>query len=241
MSKAVQSNILLPIKISGLNLARQHRVLLSVSCVIDQPGITVIMGPNGAGKSLFLRCLHGLQKADEGKITFAGVPMDKAIRLRQSMVFQTPIVLRRSVFANLRFAAYHLSPRPLEAAEHALHTCGLSPFRDQPAGLLSGGEQQRLALARAMINAPRILFLDEATANLDPASTAFIETMIKKANIEGVKIIMVTHNIGQAKRLADEVLFFHHGHLCEHSPARRFFKSPHSKEATTYLGGHILL
>jgi len=197
-------------------------------------GITVIMGPNGAGKSLLLRLLHGLVAPTAGEVTCSG---------KQAMVFQRPVMLRRSVEANLLFALNRVCP-PREATRRCaaiLSEIGLEAQARQPARALSGGEQQRLALARALALEPETLFLDEPTASLDPAATLAIEGMVQRAVTGGTKIVLVTHDLGQSRRLADDIVFLHKGMLCEHSIAAEFFDGATSQEARAYLSGHIVL
>ena len=229
------------IETRALTLAIDGRRLLdNISCGIDHGGITVLMGPNGAGKSLFLRCLHGLVRADSGNIAFGGRPLHPDMRLDQSFVFQHPTLLRRTAMENLRFVARQRGI-PAEAAEAWLEKVGLAPLARQPARRLSGGEQQRLALARALMTGPSVLFLDEATSNLDPASVQMIETITGEAAASGTKVIAVTHDIGQARRLAGSVLFMARGRLVEEGPAGRFFTKPRSGEAKAYLDGRIVV
>jgi len=235
-------NALLPVKVDTLQLGRNGRALLDrLSCEIDSPGITVIMGPNGAGKSLFLRCLHGLEQANSGTVTFGGTLLDEEVRKRQSLVFQTPVLLRRTVAQNLAFAGGMHGPCDTQLIDEMLSLVGLLDLRHQPAPRLSGGEKQRLAVARALITRPGLLLLDEACANLDPASVHQIESIITTAAAGGTKIILVTHDTGQAKRLASDVLFLNKGRLCEHTRAADFFSRPASDEARLYLGGMLLL
>ena len=155
------------------------------------------------------------------------------------MVFQTPVLLRRSVSANLQFAA----PRGTNAVtiNNALSTAHLADKKDLPARLLSGGEQQRLALVRALLRKPKLLVLDEPTASLDPASIQIIEGLIQHFTEHGGKTIFVSHDIGQAKRLGSEIIFIHKGRVVEHSNADRFFKNPKSKEAKAYLNGQLFV
>ena len=199
------------------------------------------MGPNGAGKSLFVRCLHGLSQPDSGRILFAGDELNRTHRKSQALIFQKPVLLKRSVRQNLEFVRTLHKADNTVSIELALRNVGLSKLASQPANQLSGGERQRLALARALMMQPEVLFLDEACANLDPASVAKIETVLRQASKDGQKIILITHDIAQAKRLADEVIFLHHGALCEHTPARVFFQSPKSQAARAYLDGQILV
>jgi tungstate transport system ATP-binding protein len=204
--------------------------------------LTVVMGPNGAGKSLLLRLLHGLIEPTSGQVLWGGQPLNTELRRRQAMVFQRPVLLRRTVAANIRFV---LELRGMDSSRErvlaALAEVDLSDRAAQPARLLSGGEQQRLALARALALEPDVLFLDEPTANLDPFSMAAIESIVTRSHDRGTKIMLVTHDIGQARRLADDVIFLNRGRLIEHSPADRFFESPDSSQARDYLAGRIVL
>ena len=233
---------LLPITVDKLILHAGRKTLLdNISVHITQPGITAIMGPNGAGKSLFIRCLHGLSQPDSGQIRFAGQEIRDSHRLRQSLIFQKPVLLRRTVRQNLEFVHALRPAQNYRDIETALETVGLSRLAEQPAKQLSGGEQQRLALARALMTCPDILFLDEACANLDPASAAQIEALLLEARKKGQKIILITHDIAQARRLADDLIFLHQGQLCEHSLAKDFFARPKSAAARAYLDGQILV
>ena len=231
---------LVPITIDRLCITAHERPLLTdIKCHIYTEGITVIMGPNGAGKSLLMRCLHGLHQPQSGRIEFDGRPLDETIIKRQSFVFQTPTVLRRTVYENLVFVARLRPEICTEAADQLLKEMRLDHLRDQPARLLSGGEKQRLAMARALLTAPELLLMDEATANLDPASLQIIEAGLRTAVSKGLKIIVVTHDIGQARRLAQDVLFLNSGRLSEHTLADSFFTAPHSAAAAAYLRGEL--
>jgi tungstate transport system ATP-binding protein len=203
--------------------------------------LSVVMGPNGAGKSLLLRLLHGLIEPTAGQVFWGGQSLSTELRRHQAMVFQRPVLLRRSVLANIRFVLELRHTYSRERAHGVLEEVGLADRAAQPARLLSGGEQQRLALARALALEPQVLFLDEPTANLDPFSMAAIESIISRSHDRGTKIILVTHDIGQAHRLADDVIFLNQGRLVEHSPADRFFDSPLSKQARDYLAGRLVL
>jgi tungstate transport system ATP-binding protein len=199
------------------------------------------MGPNGAGKSLLLRLLHGLLVPTSGVVLWGGRPLDAPLRRRQAMVFQRPVLLRRSAAANVRFALRLRGREQPGRVSDLLGEVGLEAQAGQPARLLSGGEQQRLSLARALAVEPMVLFLDEPTASLDPASTAAIEAIVKRARLRGTKIIFVTHDVGQARRLADDVVFLNQGRVVEHTPARRFFDEPLGQAARDYLAGRLLL
>jgi len=227
---------------SGLRYQVRDRVLVhGIDLQIPQHSRTVLMGPNGAGKSLLLRLLHGLIEPTGGEIRWDGRPLDDELRREQAMVFQRPVLLRRSVAANVRFVLKLRGRQSQERVEQVLDEVGLAERAHQPARLLSGGEQQRLTLARALATEPRVLFLDEPTASLDPASTAAIEAIVQRAAQRGTKILFVTHDLGQARRLADDVVFLAHGRLVEHTSATRFFDQPASHAAADYLAGRLVL
>ncbi|MGB0505516.1 MAG: ATP-binding cassette domain-containing protein [Pikeienuella sp.] len=212
-----------------------------LSLTVSGGGITAIMGPNGAGKSWFLRLAHGLAAPSAGKITWGGRQVDKA-RPDQSFVFQQTKLLRRSVWANIEFPlrarGWSRARREARTAE-ALSRARLIDRADDPAAALSGGEKQRMALARAWVTGPKVMLLDEPSANLDPASTAEIERLLRELSDEGIKILIATHDIGQAKRIADDVLFFADGVLVEQAPTSKFLAAPKSIEATRYLNGEL--
>jgi tungstate transport system ATP-binding protein len=244
-SRVLSYGRLLPLELRGVSLApRGRRLIDSVNLKVQDPGISVIMGPNGAGKSLLLRLMHGLIAPSEGAILWAGLPMDGQIRRRQAMVFQKPVLLRRTAAANIIHA---LSVRGVARSEResraiqALQLAGLERQAFTPARVLSGGEQQRLCLARALSLDPDILFLDEPTASLDPASTLAIKRLLIEAQHRGIKVIVVTHDVGQARRLAQDVIFMHHGRLIEYQSAPRFFEQPESYVARSYLAGGLVL
>jgi len=200
-----------------------------------------VLGPNGAGKSVLLRVMHGLIAPTSGEVRWSAAGAPGAPR-RQAMVFQRPVMFRRSALGNLRLA---LAIAGVPASERerraraALERVGLVSISHQPARVLSGGEQQRLALARAWMLEPEVLFLDEPTANLDPGATREIERIVGAIHAAGTKIVMVTHNLGQAQRLADEILFIHDGRLAERTAAADFFRKPATAEAAAYLEGEL--
>lgn len=235
---------LLPLRVRGLTLELGGRRLIDgVDLDLRAGGRTVLMGPNGAGKSLLLRLLHGLIPPTAGVVQWSGEVEGRALRRRQAMVFQRPVLLRRSVAANIAYAlAAQGVPRRERRSrtQEALRWARLEALAERPARVLSGGEQQRLALARALSTHPEVLFLDEPTANLDPASTQAIEELIEAAHRDGTKIVLVTHDLGQARRLADEVVFMHRGRICEHSAAEAFFEAPGSESARAYLAGRLI-
>ena len=231
---------LLPLELQAVSVQRGGRALLDrVDLEIAQETVTVVMGSNGAGKTLLLRVMHGLDSPARGAVRYAGKPIDEYIRKRQAMVFQKPVLLRRSVRANIEFVLGLTGSVDAVACELLLHDAGLEDKLDQPARHLSGGEQQRLALARALATNPEVLFLDEPTASLDPASVLRIEQAVLDAHRRGIKIIYVTHDIGQARRLADDVVFLHRGRVMEHAAASDFFDRPASEAAMAYLDGRL--
>ncbi|MEZ5653156.1 MAG: ATP-binding cassette domain-containing protein [Burkholderiaceae bacterium] len=205
---------------------------------------TVVLGANGAGKSLLLRLLHGLLVPTEGTVLWHGLPLDRDARQAQAMVFQRPVLLRRSVLANLQFALGVRGLRGVQRRDRereALRRARLSELANRPARVLSGGEQQRLALARALACDPRLLILDEPTSSLDPASTHAIEALIGEAHAAGVTIVLVTHDIGQARRLGDDVVFMHAGRVVETGPVGRVLEAPQSAAARAWLEGRLFL
>lgn len=215
----------------------ETELLRNLTLSSTSAGVTLVMGANGAGKSLFLRCLHGLLPAT-GEVRFSGRLLQNTLA-DQAMVFQKPTLLRRTVWQNMVFAAPNKnSAGAIEALLHEVH---LTEKMHQPARRLSGGEQQRLALARALLTEPKILLLDEPTASLDPASVMIIERLILQAAEAGVKVVFVSHDLGQAKRLAADVMFLHQGKLTEHTSAENFFNEPKSREAQAYLAGELLI
>ncbi len=232
---------ILPIHICDLHLIKGGRTVLGgINLVIEEPGITVIMGPNGAGKSMLLRCLHGLIEPDQGQITLGHRALADC-RDQQAMVFQQPVLLRRTVLQNLAFAAPELAKSHPQRLLHALASVNLADRADQPARMLSGGEQQRLSLARALLNQPALLLLDEATASMDPASVLLMESLVKAQSAQGTKVILVSHDQGQARRLADEIVFVCNGQVAEQSPADQFFTASQTPAAKAYLAGEILI
>ncbi len=238
-----KKNTLMPIKVKKLNFEKGHRKLLSdISCEIKAQGITIILGPNGAGKTLFLKCLHGLISDSISEITFANKSLNKTIRKQQSMVFQSPILLRRSVLKNISFALQQRTKIiNKEKILKVLKRVDLLHLVNQNAILLSGGEKQRLCLARAISTLPKVLFLDEATSNLDPYSIQIIEKIIKEVNKYGTKVIAVTHDLLQAKRLANDIIFINKGRICEHTTAKLFFLKPKSKEGKLFMAGKLIV
>ncbi|MFQ5768274.1 MAG: ATP-binding cassette domain-containing protein [Acidobacteriota bacterium] len=204
---------------------------------------TILLGPNGAGKSLTLRLCHGLIQPSAGSILWRGTRAAEAGR-HQAMVFQHPVMLRRSARANIEYAlglkgvGRRLRRR---RASLALKRAGLAHLGLRPARALSIGQQQRLALARAWALEPEVLFLDEPTASLDPAATRAVEEIITAIAASGTKIVMTTHDLAQARRLADEVLFIHEGRIVEQAPAASFFAAPHHPAARAFLAGRLLM
>ena len=240
-STAPTAPTVLPLEISELSYeAGGLRILDRISLTFAAGPRSVVLGPNGAGKSVLLRVCHGLLQPTSGRIRWHGPAA--AARWRQAMVFQRPVMLRRSAADNVRYA---LRLRRVPRTEcgvrtaAALERTGLAHLAQTPARVLSIGEQQRLALARAWVLAPEVLFLDEPTANLDPAATRAVEDIIRAIDRGGTKIIMTTHDLGQARRLAHEVAFLHRGRVVEDTSAAMFFEAPESREAADFLAGKL--
>ncbi|CTQ49141.1 ATP-binding cassette domain-containing protein [Jannaschia donghaensis] len=232
----------LPLTLTGAVLTRRDKVLVGpVDLTLGARGITVVIGPNGSGKTSLLRMMHGLQRVTQGSVDWA-VP-DAQARRRQAYVFQQPIALRRSVLANLIYPLrLHGVPRPQAEAEGRAIAArfGLSGKLAQSAPSLSGGEMQSLALARALITRPDVLFADEPCAALDGQTTRRIEAHLTAAAGAGTRLIMATHDMGQARRLADQVIFLLHGRIHEMGDARPFFNGPATPEAAAFLRGDIV-
>jgi len=233
---------MLPLVLEGVGFDAGGRTIVDrIDLVLDAGPRTVVLGPNGAGKSVLLRLCHGLLAPSRGRVRWAQVERAGEAR-RQAMVFQRPVLLRRSVLGNLLFAlaVAHVPRASREArARDALARVGLAGLGDRPARVLSGGEQQRLALARAWMLQPEVLFLDEPTANLDPGATREIEAIVQSIHASGTKIVMVTHNLGQAQRVADEIVFIDRGRIVERSAVDRFFARPATPEADAFLKGEL--
>lgn len=234
---------ILPLDLRAVGYYAGGRWLLqAVDQRFEAGGVSVVLGPNGAGKSLFLRVCHGLLQPTRGTVTWA-VGDRRLVRVRQAMVFQRPVHLRRTVRANLDFALRARGIPRRERRERlaeALEQSRLTDLAERPARVLSGGEQQRLALARAWALRPEVLFLDEPTANLDPASTRDVEAMIVRIREAGVKILMTTHALDQARRLAEDVLFLYRGKILERRLVDSFFPQPVTEAAQAFVEGRLL-
>jgi tungstate transport system ATP-binding protein len=202
----------------------------------------VLIGPNGSGKTTLLRAAMGLIAPASGRIRWGGEEHSPPIR--RAIVFQRPTMLRRSAAANVRYA---LAAADVPRARRASITCellalvGLAHAAPRPARRLSAGEQQRLALARALARDPDVLFLDEPTASLDPASTKAMEDLIRAVSQRGIKVVMSTHDLAEARRLAGEVVLLRRGRLIETAPAPAFFDAPETDEARKFIAGELLV
>ena len=235
---------ILPLTVEGLRFsAGGERLIDDVSFTLPRGGVTALIGPNGAGKSLLMRLCHGLIPPEAGRIAYANGDRDVAGRRRHVMVFQRPVMLRRSARANLDHALAAVGCARADRGRRtdaALAHFGLSSLAGRPARLLSGGEQQRLAIARAWALAPELVYLDEPTSALDPGATRQIETMLATLRAEGVTLMLSTHDLGQARRLADHVLMLHRGRLVESAPADAFFAGPRTDIARAFVAGDLL-
>ena len=225
--------MILPLRLEALTF---RDIIDPLTLEIEAGPSTIILGANGAGKSVLMRLMHGLLAPTDGKLSWAG----QNPRRHQAMVFQRPVMLRRSALANVAYALKLAGATDgYCAAMDALREVGLAHLAHRPARVLSGGEQQRLALARAWALHPEVLFLDEPTASLDPGATREIEAIIRAFDAAGTKIVMATHNLAQARRLGDEVLFLHQGRLVERAPVDRFFRQPASAEAAAFIKAEL--
>ncbi len=235
--------MILPLEIDNVSFEiGGMKLLKEISFTLEAGPRTLVLGANGAGKSLFLRLCHGLIKPTAGRVLWLGADGGDPSRA-QAMVFQRPVMLRRSVAANVAYAlklkGVTRAERPAIIDDVLGHT-GLRRLADQPARVLSAGEQQKLALARAWALRPEVLFLDEPTASLDPAAIHAVEEIINAIHAAGTSIVMTTHDLPQAGRLADEVLFLNRGRLLEKGPAEQFFTEPENDLAQAFIRGELL-
>ena len=205
--------------------------------------IIVLIGVNGAGKTTLLRILAGLDKPDKGNILFNNQTIsDKELRYIGTLVFQRTAMFSRSVYDNLAFGLKlrgKKDPEIREKITEVLHSVGLKDFEKRKAKKTSGGEQQRIALARAFLLEPKILLLDEPTANLDPNSAIIIEKAIVARKKADNIIIMATHNLSQAKRLGDEIVHIHGGKIVEHANPIEFFEKPQNEITRRFINGEL--
>lgn len=229
-----------PLRVRGLGFHAGGRAVLDgVDLDLANDGITMVLGPNGAGKSVLLRLFCGLLTPTAGEIRWADGGRPDS---RVTMVFQQPMVLRTTVLDNVALA---LKPQGVARSERRrraagfLERVGLADRANDAARYLSGGEKQRLALARAWLTRPRLLLLDEPTASLDPSATAEVERIVREIRTDGTRILMVTHNLGQATRLADDIAFMSAGRIWEHTPTQQFFRQPGSEAARLFIQGEL--
>ena len=238
----VGAHDLTPIQFKDLSVILGQKIILDkINCKIKSNSITAVLGPNGAGKSIFLQTINGLVSIQSGRLTFNSMQNNQEIREQQAMVFQTPVLLRRTVMANMQFVSNLRNKKSNQLLKNLLDKVGLEGSEEKPARLLSGGEKQRLSMARALIINPNLLLLDEPTANLDPYSLKLIEDLVLEENSIGKTIIFTTHDMSQAKRLATDVIFLNKGKVLEQTISKTFFKSPKTLEAQKYINGEILI
>ena len=230
---------LFPLTLNDVVVRRRGKSVIGpINMTLQPDGPTIILGPNGSGKTTLLRLIHGIERLSSGTIKWTH---DDAAQ--HAFVFQTPIVLRRSVAENL---AYPLSlikmPKDeiADAVELWLDRINLCELRSAPATRLSGGERQKLAIARALIRKPQVLFLDEPCANLDGHATRAIEALLLEAESAGTKLVMATHDIGQARRLARDLVFMLDGKVHEVAEASKGFDAPETSELAAFLRGDIV-
>ena len=233
---------ILPLRLHEVCFSAGSRAIIErISLEIEPGPSTIILGANGAGKSVLMRLMHGLLEPASGSVDWSGSERPGAPR-KQAMVFQRPVMLRRSARANVAYALKIAGvPKAKRAplVHEALEGVGLSHLASRSARVLSGGEQQRLALARAWALHPEVLFLDEPTASLDPSATREVEAVIRAFDAAGTKIVMATHNLGQARRLGDEIVFLDRGRLVERTPVEQFFSKPQTAQAAAFIKGEL--
>lgn len=231
----------LPIKFGTVSFAvGAIRILHGVDVRLMSGRPTVLMGPNGCGKTTLLKLAMGLIAPASGAITFGGGGAAPAGS--RAIVFQKPVMLRRTAAANVAYALRAAGKPASEAnVRRLLDLARIAPLAARPARRLSGGEQQRLALARALACEPQVLLLDEPTSSLDPASTKLVEDIVAHVSASGIKVVMATHDIGQARRLAGDVVFLAKGRMIEHTAADRFFTDQVSEEARRFLAGNLVI
>ena len=234
---------ILPLRVEGLGLTLGGKsILRDVSFELEAGPCSVILGPNGCGKSMLLRVCHGLLAPTEGRVRWCGPGAGEAER-GQAMVLQRPVLLRRRVAANLEYPLRLRGLAPNERRERVaavLERASLEALAERPARALSVGEQQRVAVARAWAVEPEVLWLDEPASALDPGATRALEETIRRIRASGTKVVMTTHDLGQARRLADEILFLHRGRVLEKTAAETFFEEPQSEEGRAFLKGELL-
>ena len=218
-----------------------QRILGPIGLNLAKGDIAVILGPNGSGKTTLLKSLHGIIKIKHGAISWS-CPKDESMA-KQMFVFQSPVMLRRSVFENLTYPLTLCKTPKAEInrlADEWVSRISLKEVIHIAATRLSRGEKQKLALARALITKPEMLFLDEPTASLDGKTTLEIEKLLQNCAENGTTIMMSTHDIGQAKRLAKNILFLNKGKLESTQPAQTFFREPMSNNASKFIAGDIV-
>ena len=240
---ASASNPELPIEFRAVEIfAGGITILNRISITITPGAPTVLIGPNGSGKTTFLRAAAGLISPSRGQITWGG--SEALTPARRAVMFQRPAMFRRTVEGNIAFALAAAGV-PRNGYKRRVHELlalvGLAGLETRPARRLSGGEQQRLALARTLARDPSLLFLDEPTANLDPAATNVIEDVVRSISARGVKVVMATHDLSSARRLAGDIIALHRGDVIESGPATAFFATPTSSEGRRFLAGELLI
>jgi tungstate transport system ATP-binding protein len=233
----------LPITLRDVSLSASGVSILDrISMTVARGAPTVLIGPNGAGKTTLLRVMMGLLRPSSGQVRWDG--RDEAAPTRRAIVFQRPVMLRRSAVGNIRYALAAAGVSRVLRSERAtelLDQVGLKDIAERPARRLSGGEQQRLALARALARDPQVLFLDEPTASLDPAVTKAIEDVVRAVAARGIKVVMSTHDLGEARRLAGDIVLMHRGRIIETADASTFFSQPKTSEARRFVAGELLV
>jgi tungstate transport system ATP-binding protein len=228
-----------PLTLEQILVRRKGKTVIGPTDLVLQPqGPTIIIGPNGSGKTTLLRVMHGIERVTSGKVTWQHDDPSQ-----HAFVFQSPILLRRSVHENLAYPLRLINmPKAqiAQAVDHWLDRIGLQDVRSSPALRLSGGERQKLAIGRALIRNPQVLFLDEPCANLDGRATRDIEALLQETSAAGTRLVMATHDMGQARRLAQDLVFMLDGRVHESGAASTAFAQPRTQELAAFLRGDIV-
>jgi len=230
---------LFPLTLRQVVVRRRGKVVIGpIDLALSRDGPTIVLGPNGSGKTTLLRAMHGIERISSGTVSWHHDDPS-----RHAFVFQSPIVLRRSVAQNLAYPLA-LTKTPQHeialAVDRWLDRINLAHVKQSPALRLSGGERQKLAIARALIRKPQVLFLDEPCANLDGHATRDIEALLQETSRSGTRLVMATHDIGQARRMAHDLVFMLDGKIHETGDAKAAFLQPQTAELEAFLRGDIV-
>jgi tungstate transport system ATP-binding protein len=228
----------LPLSVNKVSLIiNEKKLLKEISFNVKKNNILSIVGPNGSGKTSLLKALHGIYKLSSGSISWGDCSINE-IKKMQAMIFQNPLLLKRSVKDNITYVLKirnNTKSEILNKTNEALNLCNINELQNQQAHTLSGGEKQKLAIARAWVLDPNILFLDEPTLNLDPPSVYEIEELIINMHAKNTFVIFSSHDLRQVRKLSKEIVFLYDGKLIEKTKSKKFFESAESDLAKSFL------